>query len=118
MEWYLEAITRELYNVGFEPLFGILHKDSDYRMSLSCDVLELLRTKADMWVLDLLDGELSAQHFVTGNGNEGVYLNGSGKQIYYRAWFKHKTSVVKNITRYVKFFRNKVEQHAKSTLSH
>lgn len=45
---------RALLAKGFDPMLGCLHKLSYSRQSLACDLVELLRTDIDLWVLKLI----------------------------------------------------------------
>jgi CRISPR-associated protein Cas1 len=41
------SVTRALIALGFDPAFGFLHADKPGRLSLSYDVIEVLRPKID-----------------------------------------------------------------------
>jgi CRISPR-associated protein Cas1 len=96
----MQTITRELLKAGFEPLFGVLHRPSDYRFSLSCDLLELFRAELDRWVINLLHTELSELDFCyEQNGECSALLNAAGKQTFYPNWYQYHKRLRKKIQR-------------------
>lgn len=108
-----DVVTRSLLKQGFDPVFGLLHQDTDFRYSLSCDVMELWRTTADSWVLKLLtDAILQQHHFVVKHNATGVRLSQAGQTIFYRQWYLFQKELEQEVARQVKYFAKKVTQHA------
>lgn len=87
----MEKVNSALVKRGFDLAFGVLHEDTDFRPSLSCDLLELFRPQLDAWVVALFNaGILDTQHFADAEPNGAVYLNAEGKKRFYIHW--HTTS--------------------------
>jgi hypothetical protein len=57
--------------LGLDPGLGVLHADTQYRESLACDVMELIRPEVDAFVLELLQREplLRSYFFEERDGN-------------------------------------------------
>lgn len=102
----IQLITNELLKAGFEPLFGILHQPSDYRFSLSCDLLELFRAELDRWVINVLHTQLTELHFCYDqSGEKSALLNNGGKQIFYPAWFTYQKRLQKKVKRLLRLIK-------------
>ncbi|GIX29865.1 MAG: CRISPR-associated endonuclease Cas1 1 [Porticoccaceae bacterium] len=77
-----EAV-RALLSVGLDPAIGALHEITYGRQSLACDLLELRRTAAEQWILQLFrEGAFAPGHFAEG-AERPCLLNKEGRAQFY-----------------------------------
>jgi CRISPR-associated protein Cas1 len=77
-----EAI-RALLSHGLDPAIGALHDLAYSRDSLACDLMELLRTSAETWVLNLFkSAALDSGHFQYPEAGKCM-LNKEGRALFY-----------------------------------
>lgn len=82
---HAEAI-RTLVANGFDPQLGVYHMPSFGRESLACDLVEIFRPLADVWIWRLFaDETLRHDHFseAGSSGSVGCILGKAGRTIYY-----------------------------------
>lgn len=95
----MHIVTAALIASGFHIAYGVLHKNLDYRPSLSCDILERFRAQIDIWVIDLLNKTLQPTHFqVVCPTTQKMILTPKGQRIY----FIHFNQLKPVLERYVK----------------
>lgn len=85
---HAEAV-RALFSVGFDPLLGIYHDLNYGRESLACDLVELFRPHAELWVWRMFAEEvLRADHFSSYNEtkDQACLLQKAGREIYFRLY--------------------------------
>lgn len=81
----ISELSIALHTAGFDPFIGFYHQPSFGRESLSCDLLEPLRTMADRHCLWLVrEQRLTKDHFSQTSG--GCLLGKAGRVRYYEAW--------------------------------
>ncbi len=77
--------TLALHGAGFDPYIGFYHALDFGRESLSCDLVEPLRTEVDHHALELFrGGTLRAEDFSSAEG--ACLLGKAGRSRYYAAW--------------------------------
>ena len=74
---------RALIAAGLDPMLGVLHQPKYKRASLACDLVELMRTKADKWIVELFANKVLRESYFTILENNAFYLNKSGREIYF-----------------------------------
>jgi CRISPR-associated protein Cas1 len=82
---HAEAV-RTLFAVGFDPLLGIYHEPCFGRESLACDLVELFRPYAELWVWRLFATETLRGEYFSQEANiqSGACLLGKrGREVYY-----------------------------------
>jgi CRISPR-associated protein Cas1 len=106
---FSSEINRQLITKGFDPAFGVMHQPTDYRPSLTCDVMELFRAKIDIWVIIMLRTSLNETHFTyRDDKTKSVLLNAEGKKAFYPAWQVMKKRLLPSLTRLLRFTRYQV----------
>ncbi|MGK9451822.1 CRISPR-associated endonuclease Cas1 [Acidithiobacillus caldus] len=82
-----EAI-HAIHGVGLDPYLGALHSPSHGRESLTCDLIEPLRSPVDEWIRHILHQQvLRPEHFYSDRG--AVFLGKVGRSNFYRAWMRY-----------------------------
>ncbi|WGE82998.1 CRISPR-associated endonuclease Cas1 [Actinobacillus equuli] len=77
-----------LYGVGLDPYVGFYHGLDYGRESLACDVMEVLRSQFDEWLLGAFQQAIfSTQHF-TIHETEGCYINKEQRVLFYSEFEK------------------------------
>lgn len=74
--------ARALAAVGLDPAFGIYHQTDYGRPSLACDLVELVRTRADHFVWRLFAEQQLREHHFSRQLN-AVLLNKEGRAIFF-----------------------------------
>ena len=82
---------RTITGAGLDPSLGFLHAPAPARASLALDLMEPLRPHCDLFVAELLDGDLTADHFSVSEA-DGCRLTKAGRAIYYARWFERSES--------------------------
>jgi CRISPR-associated protein Cas1 len=79
---HAEAV-RALCGAGLDPMLGFYHEAGYGRDSLACDLTELLRGRAEQWVMQLIHKQtLRQSHFSTSEQYPCI-LGKAGRAIYY-----------------------------------
>lgn len=74
---------RAIIAAGFDPMLGILHQAKYNRASLACDLVELIRTKADEWIIELFATQTLRENHFAIKENKAHYLGKAGREIYF-----------------------------------
>ncbi len=84
---YKEA-SKALFAAGLDPCIGFYHQATYNRQSLACDLVELFRAKADLWLVSLLkEQNLRLEHF-SYEADGACYFSKTGRLIYFPAYEK------------------------------
>ena len=77
---------RTLYTCGLDPSIGFYHQPAYGRPSLACDLVEIVRTRADRCIfLDMFRRQvLDSKHFKQRDG--GVFLDKEGRSRFFACW--------------------------------
>ncbi len=81
----LGVVHRQACAAGFDPYLGFLHEVAPARPGLSLDLMEALRPGVDLFVLRLLDGQVTPADF-TLSDHEGCRLSKEARSRFYGAW--------------------------------
>lgn len=82
---HAEAV-RVLHAFGFDPALGFYHKPAYGRESLACDLMELIRARADVWIWQLFRSQtLVPEHFSMEQEQQAMpcMLGKRGREIFY-----------------------------------
>jgi len=94
-------ILRSIFDKGLDPSVSFLHAIHTNRENLAADLMEPLRPSLDKFVLFLIDNELSEKDFVQ-KGNNGCFLNKTGRKIYFDNWYKwHEPEEGESLTDFI-----------------
>ena len=95
---------KALFSSSFDPMIGMFHQPCYGRQSFACDLVELFRAKADMWIINQIKQQtFRHQHFSEPNKN-GCYLNKSGRIKYFQE-YEHQAKIWrKQMRRWCKFY--------------
>lgn len=78
-------IGRQLVAHGLDPMLGFYHQPAYGRDSLTCDVTEVFRHRAEAWVWRLFaEQTLTPAHF--GQQGNACLLTKEGRAVFYKAW--------------------------------
>lgn len=92
-------IGRQLVAQGLDPMLGFYHQPAYGRDSLTCDVTEAFRHRAEAWIWRLFAGQtLTPAHF--GQQGNSCLLNKEGRAVFYKAWHRwrpHQQVAIKRI---------------------
>lgn len=82
---YIHAeATRALYGAGLDPMLGFYHEPGYGRDSLACDLTELLRGRAESWVVSLFNEKvLRIDHFSKPT-RDTCLMSKAGRAIFYQ----------------------------------
>ncbi len=84
---YKEA-SKALFAAGLDPSIGFYHQASYNRQSLACDLVELLRAKADIWLISLLKKQTLRHDHFNYEANGACYFSKTGRLLYFPAYEK------------------------------
>ena len=80
---------------GLDPYVGFIHGDRPGKPSLALDLMEELRPViADRFVLRLINLNMMTKDDFEAGSEGGIYLNSSGKRIFFQEWTKYKKQEV------------------------
>lgn len=80
-------IGRQLVAQGLDPMLGFYHQPAYGRDSLTCDVTEVFRHRAEAWIWRLFaEQTLTHDHF--GQQGNACLLNKNGRAMFYQAWHR------------------------------
>ena len=85
----LSEVRHVVQQRGLDPCIGFLHRPRAGRESLLLDILEPVRPAIDGFMLELIHGILTPEHF-TSSGTTGCRLNKEGRRIYYSHWAQRR----------------------------
>jgi len=82
---YHEAI-RQCLVFGLDSWLGFYHRLAHGRHSLACDLMEPLRPRIELWVVNLCREKLlDNRHFSNASGQ--CLLGKAGRELYYQQWY-------------------------------
>lgn len=79
---HAEAV-RALCGAGLDPMLGFYHEAGYGRDSLTCDLTELLRARAEQWVMQLIHQQTLRQSHFSSSAQYPCVLGKAGRAIYY-----------------------------------
>jgi CRISPR-associated protein Cas1 len=82
---YSEA-CKALFGAGLDPMFGCYHKLSYSRQSLACDLMELFRVSADLWLVQQVKTQIFRPEHFTFHTHDGCRLTKTARQLFYPAY--------------------------------
>lgn len=100
--------SRALQQAGLDPSYGVYHRVSYGRPSLACDLVELVRTRADHFVWRLLARQdLRAEHFT--QQLDACLLKKSGRAIFFPCYEARLAACRQHIHRLARRLRKRLE---------
>ncbi len=76
--------TRALYGVGLDPMLGVYHEPGYGRDSLACDLTELLRGRAESWVIGLFNQQILRVDHFSKPTTATCLMSKAGRAIFYQ----------------------------------
>lgn len=75
--------TRAIRGAGLDPMLGFYHQPHYGRDSLACDLTELLRGRAERWIMMLISRQLLRDSHFSSSSKYPCILGKAGRAIYY-----------------------------------
>ena len=76
--------ARALYGAGLDPMLGFFHEPGYGRDSLACDLTELMRGRAESWVISQFNEQILRIDHFSQPASTGCLMSKAGKAIYYQ----------------------------------